>query len=107
MRIGDQYFKPGDKVMRVGFNPAGGQAAPPEVRGDRPIPEFGTVYCVADFFEGPSHNAVVFVGHGGWARILGNPYPIGWPASAFRKVEEIKLCISAVNRAKKPEQINA
>ncbi len=99
MRSEDQWFKPGDKVMRVGS--VSGNA----FRYDGPKPKFGAVYCVEDFYEGPSFNAVMLVGFGGWRFRPGNPYPIGWRAINFRKVEEIKLCIEAVERSKKPAEI--
>jgi hypothetical protein len=101
-------FKAGDKVMRVGAAVPGHALVPKAKMGGRPIPEFGVVYCVEDSFEGPQWNAVVFVGGGGWLHAPElTPYPIGWPAAAFRKVEEIKLCVAAVNYSKAEPSIFA
>lgn len=102
MRTNDQYFKPGDKVMRVGCGDYQGHAFTCDVT----TPQYGVVYCVEDFYEGPQFNAVMLVGFGGWRRKPGNPYPIGWEAKAFRMVEEIKLCVKAVERMKTPVLAN-
>ena len=91
----DQWFEPGDKVMRVSGNPEGGSI----YKTDRRKPRYGEVLCVEDFYEGPQFNAVMFVGFGGWA-YDGLGRPIGWRASCFRKVDEIKLCVEAVEKGR-------
>ena len=103
MRTDDQWFKPGDKVMRVSVAPVKPRKA---VVCEKPV-ELGTVYCVSDFYEGPEFNAVMLVGFGGFRRVRGNPYPVGFEARAFRKVEEIKICVAAANHAKAPQQTEA
>lgn len=94
MRNSDQWFQPGDKVMRVGSECRRDHAIPAPPSG---WPEWGQVYCVEDFWEGPQFNVVMLVGFGGWVVI--NGMNVGWRAVNFRKVEEIKLCVAAVNRA--------
>ncbi len=103
MKTNDQWFEPGDKVMRV----ATSSEAVGDIRGhwwyekdDAPKsgPQFGRVYCVEDFWEGPRFNVVMLVGFGGW-RYHGS-FKVGWAASCFRKVEEIKLCVEAVKKSK-------
>jgi hypothetical protein len=96
MRTNDQYFQPGDKVMRVGDNTPGARLAhelapPPDAR-----PKYGVVYCVEDFWEGPQRNVVMLVGFGGWTYCDG--FKAGWPAASFRKVEEIKICLAAARQ---------
>lgn len=95
----DQYFKPGDKVMRVGDRPAN---TIPYKGNDMPksSPQYGRVYCVEDFLEGPQFNTVMLVGFGGWRYWHG--MKVGWPAIAFRKVEEIQLCVRAVKDMHEP-----
>lgn len=69
-------------------------------------PTFGVVYCVEDFYVGPVRNIVMLVGFGGWRRQQGYPHPIGWPAKAFRKVDEIKLCVRAAQNLREPVEAN-
>jgi hypothetical protein len=99
----DQFFQPGDKVMRV----SAGEGTP-STGGIQmeSWPQYGVVYCVEDFYAGPRFNAVMLVGFSGW-RYHTNGTKIGWAARAFRKVEEIKLCVAAAAHAKKTEEIPA
>lgn len=61
----------------------------------------GIVYCVEDFWEGPCFNVVMLVGFGGFRHdSLGRP--VGWKATYFRKVEEIRLCAAAIAYSKQP-----
>jgi hypothetical protein len=99
MRKNDIYFEPGDKVMRVasecrhtGRKSNTGKA-----------PEFGKVYCVEDFYEGSEFNVVMLVGFGGWV-YDSRGRPVGWRAINFRKVDEIKICLRAVESLKAPVQ---
>lgn len=96
----DQWFLPGDKVMRVSSGSALGTAVehPPSHH-----PQYGVVYCVEDCWAGPLFNAVMLVGFGGWQ--YQNGMKAGWQACAFRKVEEIKLCVMAISHAKAPMEI--
>lgn len=89
----DQYFSPGDKVVRIS-----GNVGPNIYRGkDRPAsPIYGKVYCVEDFWQGPCHNVVMLVGFGGWR--YSNGMKVGWPANCFRKVEEVRLCVNAARQ---------
>ncbi len=101
MRTDDQYFQPGDKVMRVSSPVASGYTRPDNY-GMKDMPEYGIVYCVEDFWEGPQFNVIMLVGVGGW-RYHGG-MKVGWQARRFRKVEEIKLCVGALEHTKKPEK---
>lgn len=94
----DQWFDIGDKVMQVSEDRHG--CEPAENSDDET--EFGKVYCVAAFWAGKcGFNMVDFVGfnpiYDGWGRC-------GFLAINFRKVEEIKLCVAAVNMAEKPKE---
>lgn len=95
MNANDQWFVPGDKVMRVSGNPAGAAIYPT----NRRKPKYGEILCVEDFWEGPEYNVVMFVGFGGWAYTK-NGGKIGWRASCFRKVDEIKLIVEAVEKGR-------
>ena len=97
MRTDDIYFKPGDKVMRVGSS----YRVEYSMRCESGIPQFGNVYCVESFWEGPQFNVVMLVGFGGW-RYSPNGDPVGWRAINFRSVEEIKTCLKAVQNAETP-----
>ncbi len=101
MRTNDVYFQAGDKVMRVGSEYAKARV----YRGYQgSSPQFGTVYCVEGFYEGPDFNVVMLVGFGVWHYdSIGRP--IGWRAVNFRKVDEIKLCIAAVKKTSAPVSI--
>lgn len=94
MRPDDIYFKIGDKVMRVNPNHAYG-----EVKCAHGYPVMGQVYCVSDFWEGPTFNVVMLVGFGGFTIAPNGYYPMGWRATYFRKVEEIRLCLNAVKHS--------
>lgn len=98
MRNDDQWFRVGDKVMRVGSHRPDGNLLTNYTGG---IPQYGQIYCVEDFWEGPQFNVVMLVGFGGW-RIDPWGRKVGWCATAFRKIDEIKLCIEAANKIKKP-----
>jgi len=93
MRTDDVWFKPGDKVMRVRIEPVTSG-----LNYDGPPIKLNTVYCVEDFWEGPSFNVVMLVGCGGWHTHPTNGSKVGWRASHFRKVEEIAICIRATQR---------
>lgn len=88
----DQWFEPGDKVMRVGSgNTPGAEIVPFEPKLK---PSFNQVFCVSACWKGKLSNLVDFVGSDG-PFFKGN-LRVGWPARHFRKVDEIKLCIAAV-----------
>lgn len=99
MRTDDQWFQPGDKIMLVSHKTYGEVAK--DYKGAKP--KMGVIYCVEDFFEGPQFNVVMLVGFGGW-HWEGN-YKCGWFAGNFRKVEEIKLCVQALNKEPITEQL--
>lgn len=84
MNKNDEYFKPGDKVVRVNDGVPSEKHHPLEGRSP---PKYGKVYCVEDFWEGPCFNIVMLVGCGGWVFDCWGR-KIGWRASAFRKVKE-------------------
>lgn len=93
----EQWFQPGDKVMRVTGNRPDGFI----LKAPVDPPEYGKVYCVADFYEGPLFNAVILVGGCDWHYHFGRK--VGWPASAFRKVDEIRRCVDALSHS---EEVN-
>jgi len=97
MNLDRMVFEPGDKVMRVGGNRPGARL----FKYHGKAPSFGRVYRVEDFWEGPHYNVVMLVGFGGW-RYSGE-MKIGWYAGAFRKVEEIQLCVKAAQQMKQKE----
>lgn len=90
----DLWFSPGDKVMLVSSAPRS-----EVLKCDVAIPQYGVVYCVEDFWEGPQFNVIMLVGFGGWRHH--NGMKVGWDACSFRKLEEIKLIMRAVQ----PERI--
>lgn len=96
----DQWFSPGDKVMRVAGNTSG-RPLINEPHGNGP--KYGVVYCVEDFIEYSNCNVVMIVGFGGWRTSI-NGLRTGWPAASFRRVEEIRLCVEAANKVSKPEK---
>lgn len=88
----DQYFEPGDKVMRV---TAGDKLFPRDIffggNGLTSVP-YGAVVCVSWFEADAIANRVAF---SGIDRVF--------LAACFRKVEEIKLCVNAVKSVKQKE----
>lgn len=89
--MSEQFFQPGDKVMRVATisrRPVGPEYAP------KRVPQFGEILCVEDCWGTTIGNQVMFAGFGG--PYFFNGRKTGWQAEAFRKVEEIKLCLAAV-----------
>jgi hypothetical protein len=102
MRSNDQYFVPGDKVMRVSCGDFKGV----DYAGKYKIPGYGETFCVEDFWEGPCFNVIMLVGFGGWRYNPLDGTPVGWQSSAFRKVEEIKLCLSALEKKKQKQVVH-
>lgn len=77
-----------------------GNAVEPRSRSNpNGCPLMGQVYCVEDFWEGPQFNVVMLVGFGGWQYSERNGMKIGWRAVYFRKVDEIALCVRALEKA--------
>lgn len=99
MNLDRMVFAPGDKVMRVGGCRGGANVR--RIKYNGAVPQYGVVYCVEDIYEGPLFNVIMLVGfHWHYKR---NGQKCGWYAGAFRKVEEIQLCVQAANRAKAKE----
>lgn len=94
MNLDRMVFAPGDKVVRVGFTPHPKTKTFPGDCG--PDVAFGVVHCVEDFWEGPHFNVIMLVGFGGWRSWRNQK--IGYPVAAFRKVEEIQLCVNAAKQ---------
>lgn len=92
-------FNPGDKVMRVGDNTPG----VPLVNYQRDRPQYGKVYCVSACFKSPSgkYDQVTLAGFP--PALSDRGIEVGWPANAFRKVEEIQLCVAVANRVEVPQ----
>lgn len=87
-------FSPGDKVVRIGGNDAGATL----VSGTAGTgPAYGTIHCVDECFPAPtklrSYHHVWIVGFG---RQFFNGDKVGYPAHAFRKVEEARLAQTIV-----------
>jgi hypothetical protein len=93
----DQWFQPGDKVIRVAsicHNPGR--------RHPGGAPQFGKVYVIRDCWTCEhGYNRVSVVGFSEGTNSGG--FRAGWVATNFRKVEEIRLCIEAVKKAKAPK----
>jgi hypothetical protein len=96
-------FNIGDKVMRV----AGREVCTaPSAPYCGKTPEYGEVYCVEDCWPTIlGHHQVMLIGFGG--PYFFNGLKTGWPAPAFRKVEEIKLISKALEKIlnKKSQEI--
>lgn len=89
MSNNDQWFEPGDKVMRVAYAEELGLPS----NGRRlPETEFGKILCVSycTVFEG--YTVGHFVGIEGFEH-----------TDCFRKVEEIRLCVDALKHSKSQE----
>lgn len=97
----DQYFSPGEKVMRVAYADTLGL---PVTRKAVAQADFGRVLCVEFCWEGPVGNLVMFVGI---------PLPVphgcigGFHAACFRRVSEIQLCVRAAKRLSSPVETPA
>lgn len=91
MRNDDQWFEPGDKVMRVEYAETLGLInngiTPPET-------EFGRVLCVTHCTDIPRFGNVV--------RFVGIEDGLGFYACCFRKVSEIQLCVRAARHLSNP-----
>lgn len=87
MNTNDQWFEPGDKVMRVRDSSA------PE---GNPHTPFGKVFCVEKCWALHGHNVMTLVG------IDPSPYK-RYSTEKFRKVEEIRLCVDALKHSKTQE----
>lgn len=92
MRKDDQWFEPGDKVMRVSNNTGGGA-----IKDGSGLAPFGKVFCVVDCCGSEHGNLINFAG------IL-LPKNHGFRAANFRKVEEIQLCVRAAEAMKTPKK---
>jgi hypothetical protein len=85
-------FNPGDRVVRVGDNDPGAILHP--MTGVGKGPKKDTVHCVDQCF--PSPNGLYWqVWIVGWPHNFWGGLPCGWPAHAFRKVEEVGHPLSA------------
>ncbi len=96
MDTNDQWFEPGDKVMRVAL--ASLLGLPVTDLGPQRETDFGRVLCVERCWRVAGQNWVTFVG-------VPNGPNEAWYACCFRKVSEIKLCVSAVNRKREPNEL--
>lgn len=93
----DQWFEPGNKVMRVScVHPKTGVAA--ENGLDR-IP-YGRVFCVKSCFIGLQGLPLMML-----VGVSLPPHLEGIHTHNFRKVEEIKLCVAAAKQAEKKTQV--
>ena len=94
----DQWFEPGDKVMRVAYDvpPLEQVAIYPAIPSLDLIP-YGKVFCVESCYQTRVGPRMRFVG------VLEPPESIGIYTNNFRKVEEIRLCVEAAKRVKETE----
>lgn len=95
MKAQEQWFEPGDKVMRVAYL----EDIFPDKKscGSHPQSGFGIVLCVASCWAGEDGwNRVLFIG------IATHPGK-RWLAACFRRVEEIQLCIRAAEALRVPD----
>lgn len=99
MKNDDQWFKPGDKVVKVSDS----SAMEIDVPGT-PDAIYGKVYCVSYCWHNYYHenNWVNFVGFP--ERDSEDGARLGFLAADFRKVEEIQLCVRAAEALKKPKK---
>jgi hypothetical protein len=97
MNTNEQWFQPGDKVMRIAYAAdLGLNSANVAVN---PATDFGIVLCVEHCWRprlAPC-NAVDFVGV-----FPKSNESRGFAAACFRKVEEIKLCVRAAEKFHQP-----
>lgn len=101
MNTNDQWFEPGDKVMRVSYaNKLGLPLLPSPSLTEKT--DFGNVLCVERCFPLGAWNRVLFVG----VKPRGVLPERGFFACCFRKVEEIKLCVQAVQRKPEPVRVD-
>lgn len=98
MSANDQWFSPGDKVMRVAT--AVQLGLDPDDRSVLSATDFGKILCVSEFRERP---------RGNWIRFVGvNCSPTDWWfAQCFRKVEEVQLCVRAAKLFETPIEVGA
>lgn len=95
----DQWFEPGDKVVRVCWGDSLG-IDPSRINPTVEAPE-GDVYCVTHFRNNGSWNEIWLAGFGE------PPTEDGFFAACFRRVEELRLCVEAAERMKKPSEKEA
>lgn len=94
MRNDDQWFEPGDKVVRVTHK---NQA---KIPFNPNLAPYGKVFCVESCFynAGLKRNNITLIG-------VANTWPAkGFVAANFRKVEEIQLCVRAAETMKTPKK---
>lgn len=91
----DQWFNPGDKVMRVAYSPQLGAIPGLRILPLVPETDFGNVLCVEICWEDRGVNRVKFVG-------IELDSDHGWRAACFRRVSEIRLCVEATKRSASP-----
>lgn len=94
MKNDDQWFEPGDKVMRVAHG------APNTIPFKPNLAPYGAVFCVESCFHNPKYNrnSVTFIG------VVNTRQAKGFVAANFRKVEEIQLCVRAAEAMKTPKK---
>jgi hypothetical protein len=95
MNTNDQWFEPGDKVMKVLSRDELSVIFPKMHRLGIKISR-RKVYCVSACWRGSKCNLVNFVGITN--STMPNGQPRGFPALAFRRVSEIQLIIRASKR---------
>lgn len=85
-------FQPGDKVIRIGDNTPG---IPIVHSFMGHTPKYGDVHCVEYCFCAPNRPWRFQVWIVGFEKYYLRDQPCGWPATAFRKVEEARDVIAA------------
>jgi hypothetical protein len=92
----DQWFEPGDKVTRVSRAIDLGMTPPPSIPRINGT-GYGRILCVERCSTSTYGNLVRFVGITHYAKG-------GCLARCFRKVEEIRLCVEALEKAKQAKR---
>lgn len=95
----DQFFEPGDKVMRVAYASEFHNFFGSPPGGTNPATDYGNVLCVESCWPHPIlGNRVSFVG-------IKTNTPNAWRAACFRKVDEIRLCQRALQQRETPVKV--
>lgn len=101
----DQWFEPGEKVVRVCELRNVLPGIPSNKLPIHPDTDFGKILCVHSCEYNIVANLVHFVG----VQPRDNTEMFGWVAACFRRISEVQLCVKAAQHFKKPveEEVGA